>query len=249
LSRWACDLDSLNGWWKVVEAFDFDNDGDQDLVLGNAGLNIPFVATQKAPMNLWINDFDENGTIEQIMTIHENGKDYPIHMRREMTAQMPGLKKQNLLAADYAKRTIQELFKPEIVNSSLVKKVSISESVIAVNGGKGKFSIQKLPQRVQWSCVCGIFCTDVNKDGMTDLVMAGNNFDFKPQFSRQDASYGNVLLGNGKMEFQWQDYTTSGFFVRGQVRHLASFGDKRGNKYMFAAINGEIPRVFAYDVK
>ena len=249
LSRWACDLDSLNGWWKVVEAFDFDNDGDQDLVLGNAGLNIPFVATQKAPMNLWINDFDENGTIEQIMTIHENGKDYPIHMRREMTAQMPGLKKQNLLAADYAKRTIQELFKPEIVNSSLVKKVSISESVIAVNGGKGKFSIQKLPQRVQWSCVCGILCTDVNKDRMTDLVMAGNNFDFKPQFSRQDASYGNVLLGNGKMEFQWQDYTTSGFFVRGQVRHLASFGDKRGNKYMFAAINGEIPRVFAYDFK
>jgi hypothetical protein len=79
--------------------------------------------------------------------------------------------------------------------------------------------------------------------------MAGNNFDFKPQFSRQDASYGNVLLGNGKMEFQWQDYTTSGFFVRGQVRHLTSFGDKRGNKYMFAAINGEIPRVFAYDFK
>ncbi|MCX8490428.1 MAG: CRTAC1 family protein, partial [Cyclobacteriaceae bacterium] len=118
-----------------------------------------------------------------------------------------------------------------------------------VNEGKGKFSIRSLPKRVQWSCVCGILCTDVNKDGIADLVMAGNNFDFKPQFSRQDASNGTVLLGNGKMEFQWQDYNSSGFFVRGQVRHLKSFNDKKGNRYMFAAVNGEIPRVFVYGFK
>lgn len=246
LSRWNCSLDSLSGWWKAIESFDFDGDGDQDLVLGNAGLNIPFVATKDNPIKLWINDFDGNGTIEQIMTTHYSAGDYPIHMRRELTAQMPSLKKQNLLASDYSKRTIQELFKPEVVSNSLVKTASISESIVAVNEGNGKFSILKLPQKVQWSCVCGISCSDVNNDGNIDLVMAGNNFDFKPQFSRQDANYGSVLLGDGKLSFEWKDYNESGFFIRGQVRHLKSFVDKNGEKYMFAAVNGEKPRVFSY---
>jgi len=246
LGKWNSSLDSLNGWWKVIESADLDADGDQDLIFGNAGLNIPNGVAKDKPMKLWINDFDANGTIEQIMTLHNKGGDYPVHMRREMTAQLPGLKKQNLKATDYSKRKIQELFNPEIVNNSLVKSVNISESIVAVNEGNGKFSIIKLPTRVQWSCVCGISCTDVNKDGNIDLVMGGNFFDLKPQFSRQDASYGHVLLGDGKLGFEWTNYSESGFFIKDQIKHLKSFTDKKGRRYMFAAINNEKPRVFEY---
>ena len=190
---------------------------------------------------MWINDFDSNGTIEQIMTTHYDDGDYPIHMRRELNAQIPSLKKKNLKAVDYSKRTIQELFSSEVVANSLVKSSTIAESVVAVNEGGGKFSIRKLPQRVQWSCVCGITCADVNDDGVTDLVMAGNDFDFKPQFSRQDGSFGNVLLGNGKLDFDWKNFKESGFYVREQIRHLKTFSDKSGNQYFFAAINSQKP--------
>ncbi|MDH4057818.1 MAG: FG-GAP-like repeat-containing protein, partial [Cyclobacteriaceae bacterium] len=245
LTKWNCSLDSLYGWWKVMESSDLDGDGDQDLILGNSGLNIPYVATKEKPMKLWINDFDENGTIEQITTSHNDG-DYPIHMKKELNEQLPSLKKQNLKATDYAIRTIQELFKPDIVNNALVKTVNVSESVVAVNEGNGKFRIVNLPDRVQWSCVCGISCTDVNGDGDLDLVMAGNHFEFKPQFSRQDASYGHVLLGDGKLGFEWKTYSESGFFIRDQVRHLKPFTDKSGKRFMFAAINNEKPRVFEY---
>lgn len=249
LSKWSCGLDSLYGWWKVIESADLDGDGDQDLILGNKGLNIPYVATQQSPVKLWINDFDENGTIEQITTTHYNNGDYPIHMRKELTAQLPSLKKQNLKASDYAKRTIQELFNPNVVNNSVVKEARISESIIAVNDGNGKFSIVKLPERVQWSCVCGVSCADVNNDGIMDIVMGGNNFGFKPQFSRQDASYGHVLLGDGKMGFEWQKYSDSGFFVRDEIRHLKSLKDRDGRRYLFAAINDGMPRVFEYEEK
>jgi hypothetical protein len=247
LSKWNCTLDSLNGWWKVIEAADLDKDGDLDLVFGNSGLNIPYVATKDHPMKLWVNDFDENGTIEPIMTSYQNGGDYPIHMRKELTAQIPSLKKQNLKATDYSKRTIQQLFKPEVVANSLLRTATISESIIAINEGGGKFSIAKLPSRVQWSCVCGISCTDINRDGNMDLIMGGNNFDLKPQFSRQDASYGHVLLGDGKLGFDWINYNESGIFVRDEIRHLKSFSDKNGKRYLFAAINGRQPKVFEFN--
>jgi hypothetical protein len=164
-------------------------------------------------------------------------------MRKEMTGQLPALKKQNLKASDYSKRTIQGLFKPEVLTNTLVKTVDVSESVIAINEGNGKFTIVPLPDQLQWSCICGIECVDLNKDGNLDMIIGGNNFDLKPQFSRQDASYGHVLLGNGKMDFELKKSYESGFFVRGQVRHIKSFADKNGNRFIVVVINNEKPRV------
>src|SRR5690606_14447479 len=246
LTKWSSSLDSLNGWWGALAIHDLDEDGDLDLVLGNAGLNIPYTGTRERPMKLWINDFDENGTIEQITTTHENGHDYPIHMRKEITAQMPGLKKQNLKATDYSKRTIQELFPGGAADKALVRTVNTSASVIAVNEGNGRFSIRELPDRVQWSCVCGISCGDVNNDGHTDLIMGGNFFEYKPQFSRQDASYGHVLLGDGKLGFKWQPYNSSGIFLREEIRQVETFSDRNGHAYVIVAINNSMPRVFAH---
>ena len=237
-------LDDLHGWWNTVEASDLDNDGDIDLVLGNEGTNIHYKPEEGAPMKMYINDFDSNGTIEQITTFHKDGKDYPLHQKKELTGQLVSLKKQNIKASDYAKRSIDELFPKEVIDISIVKQVQTSASVIAINEGNGVFKIQELPTRVQLSCVCGIACTDINNDGNIDLVMGGNNFEFKPQYSQLDASSGNVLLGDGKLGFTWQDYNTSGFEVREEIKHLSTFKDRNGNTFLIAAINNEKPKVY-----
>ncbi|MEQ9424630.1 MAG: VCBS repeat-containing protein [Cyclobacteriaceae bacterium] len=244
LSKMEASLDSVHGWWNTIEASDLDNDGDLDLVMGNAGSNTLYKASFEQPMRLWINDFDQNGTIEQITTTYYDGGDYPIHMRKEITQQIVALKKENLKASDYSKRTIGQLFSAEVVEQTIVRKANISETIVAINEGNGQFTIKKLPSRVQLSCVCGISCTDVNNDGNIDLIMAGNNFEFKPQFSRLDANYGNVLLGDGKMGFEWQNYDESGFFVRDEVKHLNTFKDQDGRQYVFAAINDKKPKVY-----
>ena len=196
-------------------------------------------------MKMWINDFDNNGTIEQIVTQHYNGKDYPLHQKKELTTQLVSLKKQNLKASEYAKKSIDELLPQEILNNTIVKKATFAESVIAINEGNGQFTVKKLPPRVQFSCVCGISCSDVNNDGNIDIIMGGNNFEFKPQYSRLDAGYGNVLLNDGNLGFSWQDYNTSGFFIKDEVKHLKTFKDKNGNTYIIAAINNNKPRIFA----
>ena len=245
LSKLTTSLDDMHGWWNTVEAKDLDNDGDYDLILGNQGDNVPYKASEYHPMKMWINDFDNNGTIEQIVSRNFNGKDYPIHQKKDLTTQLVTLKKQNLKASDYAKRTVGELFPKEVFDNSIVKKATINETIIAVNEGNGKFTIKKLPSRVQLSCVCGIECSDVNNDGNLDLIMAGNNYEFKPQFSRLDANYGSVLLNDGNMDFKWQEYNKSGFFVRDEIKHLKVFKDKNEKKYMIAAINDDKPKIFA----
>jgi len=196
-------------------------------------------------MKMWINDFDENGTVEQIVTEHSNGKDYPIHQKREITGQLTSLKKQNLKASEYSKKAIDELFGPAIHNTSIMKQANISESIIAVNEGDGKFSVKKLPARVQLSCVNSMDYVDVNKDGNLDLIIGGNNFEFKPQYSRLDAHFGSVLLGDGTMNFKWQDYAQSGFFIKEEVQHIKQFKDRSEKVYLIAAINNDEPKIFA----
>lgn len=240
-------LSEYSGWWGELEVDDLDNDGDMDLVIGNKGLNIPYVGTKEAPVKLWINDFDKNGTIEQITTTHYSDNDYPIHMRKEMSVQMPFLKKENLKASDYAKRTVQELFDPQVMQSTIVKTVNYSESVVAINNGDGKFELISLPQRVQWSCMCGITCTDVNNDQKMDIILAGNRFEFKPQYSRQDSNFGNVLLGDGKNHFEWVNYANSGFFVRDEVRDLGLLTDMDGKRFLITATNNSEPRLFQFN--
>ncbi len=244
LQKMNSSLDALPGWWGSIESADLDNDGDNDLILGNQGGNLHYKPDMDHPMKIWINDFDNNGTIEQIVTQNNDGKDYPLHQKQEMTEQLVSLKKQNIKASDYAKRTVQELFPKEIIDNSIQKKVVTSNSIVAINNGNGDFSIKELPQRVQLSCVCGITCTDINNDGNLDLIMGGNDFEFKPQYSRLDANYGSVLLGNGKMDFEWQDYNDSGFYVRGEIKHLKQFKDHKGNTFMVAAINNNTPKIF-----
>ncbi|MDX1542940.1 MAG: VCBS repeat-containing protein [Christiangramia sp.] len=244
LSHYKTNLGKYEGWWNVVEAADLDNDGDQDLIIGNKGSNIPYKTSFDNPIKMWVNDFDNNGTIEQIVTNHKDGKDYPLHMKKEMTTQLVSLKKENLKASEYASRAIDELLPKDKLKNAILKQAVISETIIAVNEGDGNFKIKELPGRVQFSCVCGISCMDINNDGNLDLVMGGNNFEFKPQFSRLDASFGNVLLGDGKMNFEWQDYAKSGFNIKSEVKYLQKFKDRNGKTFIIAAINDEKPKIF-----
>ncbi|WP_340064515.1 VCBS repeat-containing protein [Ascidiimonas aurantiaca] len=240
-------LDSLSGWWNTIETADLDNDGDQDLILGNQGNNLPYQTSPENPVKMYINDFDNNGTIEQIITRHTHGKDYPIHMKKELTAQIVSLKKENLKAADYARKSIDKLFSKEMFENSIVKTAVNSQSLVILNDGNLSFTINPLPDRVQLSCICGIACADINEDGHTDLILGGNNFEFKPQFSRLDAGYGSVLLGDENGNFEWQPYQKSGFFIREEIKHIKTFRDKNGKTFLIAAINNNQPRIFSFN--
>ncbi|CAA9537571.1 MAG: hypothetical protein AVDCRST_MAG96-4039, partial [uncultured Segetibacter sp.] len=194
LEEVTTNLGDLSGWWKSLVVADVDSDGDNDLVLGNLGENFYLRPGADKPVKMFIGDFDNNGASEKIITQTINGKDKPVFLKSEITDQIPSLRKQNLKYTDFAKRSIQELFPEDAVQKCAVKKFNYSSSCIALNEGKGRFTIQKLPHQVQLSCVNAIKCSDINNDGKPDLILGGNEFGFLPQFSRLDASYGHILI-------------------------------------------------------
>jgi len=128
-------LENANGWWYTVKSADIDNDGDQDLILGNRGENFYLKGTEKEPLKLWVSDFDENGSIEKIITRTIDNKDITVPLKKELTAQMVSLKKQNLKHVDFANKSIQELIEPEELKKSLVREGNYFKSAIAINDG------------------------------------------------------------------------------------------------------------------
>jgi hypothetical protein len=160
-----------------------------------------------------------------------------------MEKQIPGLKKQNLRHEEFSKKTIQELFSPEILSKSMEKKFNYPSSVIAINQGNGEFKIEKMPVFVQLSSVNAIFCTDINQDGYADLILGGNEFGFLPQFGRLDGSSGDILINNGKGSFTYIDADKTGLALHGQVRDIVGLPGKEDMNLLFLQ-NDEYPVMF-----
>ena len=113
------------------------------------------------PVKIWMNDFDENGTIDKIITPELSMERSAGFNETELTEQIPSLKKKNLKHQEYATKSIQELFHQKKSIRRLVKQFNYALSCIAINDGNGKFTIPELPcdgTIIICQCYSGIGC-------------------------------------------------------------------------------------------
>jgi len=192
-------LDQSVGIWNTVFADDLDQDGQVDIFLGNIGEN----NSLSIGCQLYVYDFDGNGSEEQILCELVNGKIYPVLDMDELVSQLPGLKRKFIKFGDYAKRDLYQMFDKESIKKAKVYKLETLESSLYFLKN-GKFVKQVLPEEIQYSSVHSVMALDFDHDGERDLILGGNHYLVKPQYGRDDASKGWALKSkrkNGQLNF------------------------------------------------
>jgi hypothetical protein len=213
-------LAGTEGWWNSVSVRDVNGDRRPDLVLGNLGLNSYVTASRTEPARLYVGDFGRDGTVEQILTLYRDGVSYPIAGRDELLRAVPALRSRYPSYAAFGASTIDQIFPAADVAAARALKAHAFASVVALNDGKGRFTMEPLPTEAQIAPIHATVADDFDGDGRVDLLVAGNFHGVPPIQGRYDASYGLLLRGAGNGRFTAVDMTRSGVEIEGQVRRM-----------------------------
>lgn len=229
--------EQYSGWYYSILAVDIENDGDLDFILGNHGLNSRFKASKEEPILCYINDFDKNGTVEQVLCTYNEGNSYPFALRHDLTSQLPYLNKKYLQYEDYKLQTITDIFTEQQLETAVLNKVAYLKSAVMVNDGLGNFEFRALPKEAQTAPIYAITTDDFNRDGIKDILLAGNLHEVKPEVGRYDANYGTCILGSSSGDFEFVTNQEVQLFLTGQIRDLKAIYSKAGRQYLVAKNN------------
>jgi len=232
-------LDKSQGWYNRIKVDDVNNDNKPDLILANHGLNSRFKADVNHPVSMYVNDFDRNGSVEQIICIYEGDKSYPVVLKHDLVKQLPYLKKKYLKYSAYQDQTIFDLFTDEERKNMIALNAYDMESYVLINTGQS-FERIALPAEAQFAPIYDMEILDVNKDGKKDLIVGGNLYGVKPETGRYDASIGLVLLGNGKGNFHALNDEKSGFDCQGEIRQILLINIAKKQKLMIVRNNDDV---------
>jgi hypothetical protein len=231
-------LQNFMGLWTTVHAADINNDGNEDLLIGNWGENSKLHATEKYPLELYSDDFDNNGDLDQVLATEKNGKYYCFLGKEDMEKQLPALlRKKYPDYSGFASQTVEQVFGKKLDHAKKFTAKTLS-SVLLVNDGHGKYNLSKLPAPVQWSPVFSFLTGDFNDDNRTDIFSAGNFFGVLPYEGRYDAGHGTVLLGNSGKTFKNLSSMQSGVLLDDEIRDLKYIQTSSG-KIIAIARNNE----------
>jgi len=224
-------LELTAGFWNVIKSGDFDNDGDDDFIVGNIGKNTDWSVHQDMPLRLYASDFDKNGTIDPVMSRYIDGVEVPVISRDQLIAQLPKYKSQFSSYDAYASSNLKDILQKQDILNAQVLEVQDLSSIYLENKGNFEFKIKNLPWQAQLAPVQDVLVDDINGDGWLDAVLVGNSYKTEVSLGRYSASTGVVMLGNGDGSFEIYRGHEKGMNVDKDARaiekiNIAGLGDR-----------------------
>ena len=231
--------EKLNGLWQSITAFDIDNNGMMDYILGNWGLNSKFRASADFPMRMYYSDLDGNGQMETVVAIEKLGRYYPLDGFDVLAGQINGLRKKYTSYKDFAGKRIEEVFSGNRFDDAMIYNVHQLASGYLKNVD-GKFEFVAFPMDLQIAPIMAQLRYDFDSDGKEEVLLGGNYFGVQPFHGRFGSFTGAIVKGE---EDILSGLSAGLNLVNRSVRHL-NILSYNGKKYLLVTVNDEKAQVY-----
>lgn len=229
------DFVATNGWWNTITEIDIDNDGDKDYVVGNLGENNKFHPTKEKPLHIYANNFDDNETFDMVLSKEYKGNLVPLRGKECSTQQNSFVSDKTITYKDFANSTLIDIYGDDALKSSYHREVYEFSSMLIKNNGNKTFTLQKLPNSAQLGPTLSFEVSDVNNDGLLDVIGVGAIHESEVETIRYDANIGYILAGTKKGNLK--PYKDLNFYNAKNAKQIKNI--KIGNANFFIVANND----------
>ncbi|REE83319.1 VCBS repeat protein [Lutibacter oceani] len=180
-------LDKTNGMWNVIKVSDFNNDGKLDIIAGNTGLNFKWKASETAPVKIYLDDFDNNEQLDQLIFYNYFGKYVPFASKDKLVQQLPSLKKRFTNYSKFSNvEKLEDLTEKPASEILETKYIYELRSMIYVNNGT-IFTPKPLPKEAQLSTIEDVLIAN------NEILFTGNYYGFVTELGECSSNSGGVI--------------------------------------------------------
>ena len=221
------------GLWQNIYPADINGDGFIDILAGNWGHNNKLWSGKNGPVKMYVKDFDNNGSVEQVLCYTIDGKEYTFLAKDELERPLPVLKKAYLTYGEVAGKSVQYMFYDLFKDYNEVKAETLSSSYF-INDGKGNFKRTDFSDELQLAPVMS-FAAIASQPNT--YIAGGNFYGVTPYEGRYDALYPTLFSYNKKgIESILPK-------IDGEVRDMKWIKYSNGEKVLVVARNNQ-PLIF-----
>ena len=232
---------ALSGWWWSVSEVDINRDDMPDYILGNAGLNMKYKASEEHPFEVFAGDVDKNRTWDVILAHPEGDHIVPVRGKECSSQQMPFIKEKFKSYDAYASATLSDIY-GKALDSTVSKQVKEFRSIVLVNRGGTHFEVLPLPWQAQLFPLLGVIPLHSSEEGMSYFLF-GDEYNTEVETPRWDAGHGSILTSkNGRLSIK----NKKGWALDGNVKDGVKIRLHDGSDLLIFTRNNEMLQCLRY---